>query len=88
MKQLDDHLKLNDLSENYQSSYRPGHSTETALLSVSNDNLQAVDNVKAACLILLDLSAAFDAIDHQTFFTLMHDNLRIRGTVLKWFSSY
>ena len=66
VKQLDDHLKLNDLSETYQSAYRPSHSTETALLRVSNDILQAVDNWKAACLVLLDLSAAFDTTDHQT----------------------
>ena len=88
MKQLSDHMRLNDLSETYQSAYRPGHSTETALLRVSNDILQAIDSGKAVCLVLLDLSAAFDTIDHQTLLTLMHDNLGIRGTVLKWFSSY
>ena len=41
------------------------HSTETALLRVQNDILQAVDSRGGAILVLLDLSAAFDTIDHE-----------------------
>ena len=67
VKQLDDHLKLNNLSETYQSAYRLGHSTETAL-RISNDILQAIDAVKVACLVLLDLSAAFERIEHQMLY--------------------
>lgn len=88
IKQLQDHLEKNNLSEVYQSAYRSGHSTETALLKVSNDILRAVDDGKATCLVLLDLSAAFDTIDHQTLFTSLHDILGVRGLVLNWFSSY
>lgn len=88
IKQLQEHLEINKLTEVFQSAYRPGHSTETALLRVSNDILQAVDKSKAACLVLLDLSAAFDTIDHQTLFKSLHDILGVRGTVLQWFSSY
>ena len=65
MKQLDDLLKLNDLSETYPSAYRSGNSTESALLRVSSDILQAVDNGKALYLVLLDLSAAFDTMDYH-----------------------
>ena len=60
--QLVDHLKINDLYEVYQSAYRQLHSTETALLCVQNDLLQAVDTHGGAILVLLDLSAAFDTI--------------------------
>ena len=47
-----------------QSAYRPGHSTKTALLKFQNDVLQAVDVHQEAVLVLSDLSAAFDTIDH------------------------
>ena len=63
--QLVDHLKENDLYEIFQSAYRQLHSTETALLRVPNDLLQAVDSEGGAILVLLALSAAFDTIDHQ-----------------------
>ena len=63
--QLVDHLKENDLYEIYQSAYRQLHSTDTALIQVQNDKLQAVDSEGGAILVLLDLNAAFDTIDHQ-----------------------
>ena len=68
--QLADHLKENDLYEIFQSAYRQLHSTETALLRVQNDLLQAVDS-EGAILVLLDLSAAFDTIDHQKRLNLL-----------------
>ena len=63
--QLVDHLKINGLYEVYQSAYRQLHSTETALLCVQNDLLQAVDTHGGAILVLLDLSAAVDTTDHH-----------------------
>ena len=48
-----------------QSGYRQGHSTETTVLRVLSDILQAVDNGDLAALVLLDLSAAFDTVDHS-----------------------
>ena len=62
--QLVEHSKTSNLYEIFQSAYRQLHSTETALLGVQNDLLQAVDNEGGAILVLLDLSAAFDTIDH------------------------
>ena len=63
--QLVNHLDKNGLYEVFQSAYRQLHSTETALLRVQNDILQAVDSRGGAILVLLDLSAAFDTIDHE-----------------------
>ena len=63
--QLVDHLKENDLYEIFQSAYRQLHGTDTALIQVQNDKLQTVDSEGGAILVLLDLNAAFDTIDHQ-----------------------
>ena len=86
--QLKDHLSSTGLEETFQSAYRKGHSTETALLRVQNDILSAIDKGKASCLVLLDLSAAFDTIDHSILLTFMHDHLGVEGNALQWFSSY
>ena len=81
---LDDHKLLEPL----QSAYRVGHSTETALLRVHNDILRAIDNRRAVFLVMLDLSAAFDTLDHNVMLQCFHDRFGITGTALQWFSSY
>ena len=63
-QQLNTYLQSSGLLPSLQSGFRPGHSTETAVLRVLSDLLQAVDSGDVAALVLLDLSAAFDTIDH------------------------
>ena len=63
--QLQSHLVKNNLFPMLQSAYRPNHSTETAQLKIKNDIIRNMDNQRATRLILLDLSAAFDKVDHQ-----------------------
>ena len=70
-----------------QSAYRPGHSTETALLKLMNDVLHALDNGDVSLLTLLDLSAAFDTIDTILLQRLEH-LYGISGTPLSWFRVY
>ena len=53
------------MAEQYQSAYKAAHSTETALLKVKTDILAAIDRKEAMCLILLDLSAVFDMVNHE-----------------------
>ena len=71
-----------------QSAYRPKHSVETALLNDYNDVLVAIDNGMEAALILLDLSAAFDTIDHHILITRLHCRCGLSGTTLRWIESY
>ena len=71
-----------------QSAYKPFHSTESALLKVQNDILTDIDNRKGVILVLLDLSATFDTIDHGVLLRIMESRLGITGTVLNWFQSY
>ena len=82
------HLQENNLCSPFQSAYRAGHSSETALLRVVNDLLNAMDEGKISVLLLLDLSAAFDTIDHQILFSRLETVFGIRSTTLQWFRSY
>ena len=86
--QLMGHLINNNLEEPFQSAYKRCHSTETALLKVQNDILIAIDNKKCVALLLLDMSAAFDTVDHEILLERMSKRFEIKGKVLKWFRSY
>ena len=83
---LNQHLIQNGLHGVLQSAYKQNHSTETALLKVQND-LMAIDKYGGAVLILLDLSAVFDTIDHTILLQRLHE-LGIRDAALDWFRSY
>ena len=80
--QLHDHVKTYSLHDKFQSEYRPAHSTETAMLRITNDLLLAADDGQVGCLVLLDLSAAFDTIDHR----ILLQNLS--KSAVHWFTSY
>ena len=87
-KQLKDYMDAYGLHETSQSAYKAFHSTETAILKIQDDILNAVDKNEIVVLILLDLSAAFDLIDHDILFERMKSILGITGTVRDWFKSY
>ena len=66
----------------------PHHSTETALIKVTNDICLNTDAGKASILVLLDLSAAFDTVNHGILLHRLKNWVGISGTVLNWFKSY
>lgn len=85
--QLHAHLAYNDLYEQFQSGFRPLHSTETALLKITNDLLIAADSGLLSILLLLDLTAAFDTISHDILLDRL-SSLGIANIPLHWFRSY
>ncbi|XP_023268185.1 LOW QUALITY PROTEIN: uncharacterized protein LOC111659449 [Seriola lalandi dorsalis] len=85
--QLHSHLSHNKLYEQFQAGFRPLHSTETALIKITNDLLMAADSGLLTILILLDLSAAFYTICHTTLLNRL-SSIGITHTPLDWFTSY
>ena len=82
------HVDDNNLSELYQSAYKKHHCTETALIKVQDDILRAIDNNCCVTLLLLDLSAAFDTVDHRILLDRLSERFGIIGNALEWFRSY
>ena len=72
----------------YQSAYRMYHSTETALLKVQNDLLVAIENQKVSALALLDLSAAFDTVDHTVLIDRLERFFGLKESALSLVKSY
>ena len=84
-RQAMDHVDSNYLREPLQSSYKRHHSTEAALLKVKNDLLCSLDNNKAALIFLLDMSAAFDTVDHDILLDRLESKFGIKHMVKSWF---
>jgi Reverse transcriptase (RNA-dependent DNA polymerase) len=71
-----------------QSAYRPHHSTETAVCILHNDLVRSIDKGHVTALVLLDLSAAFDTVDHELLIEVLKKWFAIDGVTLKWFKPY
>ena len=72
---LNAHMNEYHLHDYFQSAYLRGHSTETALFRVHSDILQAMDRKQCVFLVLLDLSAAFDTIEHSVLLERIEQSL-------------
>ena len=85
---LNSHINSSHTSNDYQSAYRKFHSSETALLKIHNDILSSMDDGRVTALTLLDLSAAFDTIDHTILLRRLRNWFGVSGMALDWFKSY
>jgi len=88
LNRMQTHLSSNSLISPFQSAYRKFHSTESALLTVHNDIICSMDGGKVTALVLLDLSAAFDTVDHSILLHRLENWFSISGLALDWFSTY
>ena len=86
--QLLRHCEENALLPDCQSAYRRFSSTETALLKVQNDILLNMDKQEVTLLVLLDLSAAFDTVDHSLLLNTLERDFGVTDTARLWFQSY
>src|SRR6218665_2574952 len=87
-KQLVNYLNINELFPDRQSAYRAFHSTETVLADILSDILLAIDSGNFSLLSLMDLSAAFDTVDHDILLQRLHLSFGLSSTVLEWMTSY
>ena len=88
LNQLNDHLNSNDLYCPVQSGYRPHHSCETLLVRMTDDINREIQAGKIVIVVLLDLSAAFDTIDHDILLEKLLRDYGISGKAFDWMQSY
>ena len=86
--QFNDYLLHDGLHEPLQSAYKALHSTETAFTRVYNDIILSVGSGQNVILVLLDMSAAFNTINHEILLTRLHQHFGIRDTTLDWLTDY
>ena len=85
---LNSHINSSHTSNDYQSAYKKFHSTKDALLKIHNDILSSMDDGMVTALTLLDLSAAFNTMDHTILLGRLSDWFGVSGKALDWFKSY
>lgn len=87
-RRISDHLQQNNLMNPSQYGYKKHHSCETLLLKLVDDILIAVDNNSGVIVLLIDLSAAFDTVDHSVLLSILQNKFRIKNTALEWIRSF
>ena len=85
---LNVYMNAYGLNEKFQSAYRRNHGTETALVKIHDDILRSLDSRSGVVLVMLDLSAAFDTIDHNILVERFKKRLGVEGKALKWIQQY
>ena len=76
------------LISDYQSVYRKNFSCETSIIKVVNDVLWNFENEEVCAMCMIDLSTAFDTVDHQILLKVLQSRFRVLGSALAWFKSY
>jgi len=77
-----EHADLSDLLSPYQSAYCKFHSTETVLVKVHNDIVTAIDRGDIGALAMLDLTSAFDTVDHHILLDVLYQRFAVNNLAL------
>ena len=88
ISQHKEHMEQNCLLPIMSSAYRQGHSTESALLKVQADILHNMEQQQVTLHVLIDLSAAFNTVDHPILFQCLEEHFGFHDSVLSWYKSY
>ena len=86
--QLSHHCEEYNLPPDYQSTYRANYSCEMVLLGISNDILWAQERQSIVSLVAIDLSVAFDTVNHDILLDILNNKFGVEDKALKWFDSY
>jgi hypothetical protein len=88
LSRLNEHVNANNLLPKNQSAYRRHHLCETALIILVSDLLAGMENQEVSALIALDLSAAFDTVDHDILVKVLTSQYGLCDTAINWIDSY
>ena len=88
LMQFDKHCREHHLLPDFQSAYSKGYSTKTSLMKITNDIFWGMERKQVTAVIVLNMSAAFDTIDHDLLLDILHKRFGIAETVLQWYQSY
>ena len=88
LEQFNNHCNQHSLLPEYQSAYRRHHSCETSLVRLVNDILWNIEKQLVTPIVILDLSTAFDTVDHDLLLGVLATRFGIQGKALEWYSNY
>ena len=88
LEQFITYCDAHKLIPDYQSAYRKNYSCETSIIKVVNDVLWNFENQEVCAMCMIDLSTAFDTVDHQILLQILQLRLGVLGSALAWFESY
>ena len=88
INQLVQHADYHDLTSHHQAAYKKNHICETSLLRLTNDALWAMEQQQATILVVTDLSAAFDTVNHDILLSVLEKRFGLQGNILNWVEAY
>ena len=88
LTQFNAHCDQYNLLPDFQSAYHKGYSNETSLIKLTNDILWGIENQEITMVVLLDLSAAFDTVDHDFLLSIFRNRFGITDIALNWYNTY
>ena len=86
--QFNNHCIVNNLLPDYQSAYREHFSCETALVKLVDDMLWNMEEQKVTAVVAIDLSVAFDTVDHDVLLDVLNNRFGLEGNTYNWIDSY